>query len=138
LARNAREEELARLYQALVCVNTAEQAAALLDDVCTKAEINEMAQRLEVAFLLDAGESYLAIQEKTGSSPTTIARVSKSLNYGPGGYRHVINAANATPGTDAMAAAVAEKQEREGSEGGSPGILRNVINAANPAAGPTE
>jgi TrpR-related protein YerC/YecD len=92
LARNATEEELYRLYRALTCVSSTTQAAALLKDICTIAEVNEMAQRLEVALLLDAGESYLSIQEKTGSSPTTIARVSRSLNYGPGGYRSVIDA----------------------------------------------
>ncbi|MDR2109520.1 MAG: hypothetical protein LBP28_08720 [Coriobacteriales bacterium] len=96
MARNATKAELAQLYQALAGVATPEQAAALLEDVCTIAEVNEMAQRLEVAFLLDAGESYLAIQDKTGCSPTTIARVSKALNYGPGGYRAVIDAASAT------------------------------------------
>jgi TrpR-related protein YerC/YecD len=92
LARHATEEELQRLYKALVSLRSADDAAALLEDICTIAEVNEMAQRLEVALLLDAGESYLAIQEKTGSSPTTIARVSKALNYGPGGYARAIEA----------------------------------------------
>jgi TrpR-related protein YerC/YecD len=87
LAKNATKSEIIRLYQTLVNVNSVEQAAALLEDICTTTEINEMAQRLEVAFLLDAGESYLTIQEKTGSSPTTISRVSKALNQGSGGYR---------------------------------------------------
>jgi TrpR-related protein YerC/YecD len=90
LARHASNSELSRLYQALVSIKTPEQAAALLEDICTITEVNEMAQRLEVAYLLNEGESYLAIQEKTGASPTTIARVSKSLNHGAGGYRKAI------------------------------------------------
>jgi TrpR-related protein YerC/YecD len=62
-----------------------------MEDLCTIREINEMAQRLTVAALLDEGESYSAIGEKTGASATTIARVSKCLNYGTGGYRAVID-----------------------------------------------
>jgi TrpR-related protein YerC/YecD len=62
-----------------------------MEDLCTIREINEMAQRLTVAVLLDTGESYTAIGEKTGASATTIARVSKCLNYGTGGYRAVID-----------------------------------------------
>jgi TrpR-related protein YerC/YecD len=50
-----------------------------------------MAQRLTVAALLDTGESYTVIEGKTGASATTIARVSKCLNYGTGGYRAVMD-----------------------------------------------
>jgi TrpR-related protein YerC/YecD len=64
---------------------------ALMEDLCTIREVHEMANRLTVAFMLDAGESYTAIQERTGVSATTIARVSKCLNYGTGGYRAVID-----------------------------------------------
>ncbi|MDR0501476.1 MAG: TrpR-like protein YerC/YecD [Coriobacteriales bacterium] len=90
LARHATEQELERLYKALCAISSESQAAAFLEDICTMQEVNEMAQRLEVARLLEAGESYAVIQSATGASPTTIARVSKALNYGPGGYRSVL------------------------------------------------
>jgi TrpR-related protein YerC/YecD len=51
-----------------------------------------MAQRLAVARMLHAGEHYTDIQHATGASSTTISRVSRSLNYGAGGYRAVIDA----------------------------------------------
>lgn len=63
---------------------------AFLQDVCTIREIQDMAQRLEVARMLAAGEHYSHIQEATGASATTISRVSKSLNYGADGYRTVL------------------------------------------------
>jgi TrpR-related protein YerC/YecD len=49
-----------------------------------------MAQRLQVARMLAAGEHYSAIQVTTGASATTISRVSKSLNYGADGYARVL------------------------------------------------
>ena len=67
------------------------EASSFLEDLCTVKEIQELAQRLHVARMLDAGEPYTAISEKTGASATTIARVSKALNYGAGGYRMVID-----------------------------------------------
>ena len=59
----------------------------MLEDLATFREIQEMSPRLEVARLLREGEPYVAIQKATGASATTVARVSKCLNYGEGGYR---------------------------------------------------
>lgn len=83
-------DELNRLYWALANTNDVEQIKDLMEDLCTIREVNEMAQRLTVAFMLSDGESYTTIQDTTGASATTIARVSKCLNYGTGGYRSVI------------------------------------------------
>ncbi|MDR3052482.1 MAG: TrpR-like protein YerC/YecD [Coriobacteriales bacterium] len=91
VAKRATTEELQRLYRAFSQLDDADDIRALMEDMCTIREVNEMAQRLNVAFMLDDGISYNAIQEKTGSSATTIARVSKALNFGAGGYRNVID-----------------------------------------------
>ena len=50
-----------------------------------------MAQRLEVARLLKAGETYSRIRELTGASTATVSRVNRCLQYGAGGYRTVLN-----------------------------------------------
>ncbi|MBO4365891.1 MAG: TrpR YerC/YecD [Eggerthellaceae bacterium] len=65
---------------------------ALLEDMLTIREIRECSQRLAVARLLDEGRSYNQIAESTGASATTIARVSKCLSYGAGGYRAALDA----------------------------------------------
>lgn len=88
--RPASEAELERLYIALAKLDEPRAVAALLEDMCTIREIEEMSQRLEVARLLSCKESYTAITEKTGASATTIARVAKSLNYGADGYKKVL------------------------------------------------
>ena len=63
----------------------------LLEDLFTIREIRETSQRLAVARQLDAGNSYAAIEKATGASATTIARVSKCLSYGTGGYNMALN-----------------------------------------------
>jgi TrpR-related protein YerC/YecD len=85
-----RTPEVDELLRALLLLSTSDEAYALLLDLCTIREIQDMAQRLQVARKLAAGEHYSAIQESTGASATTISRVSKSLNYGADGYARVL------------------------------------------------
>ena len=85
-----RTPEVDELLRALLLLGTEDEAYALLLDLCTIREIQDMAQRLQVARMLAAGEHYSAIQESTGASATTISRVSKSLNYGADGYARVL------------------------------------------------
>lgn len=86
-----RTREVEELLRALLTLETTDEAYSLLVDLCTVREIQEMAQRLEVARLLSAGEHYTAIQEATGASATTISRVSKALNYGADGYKRTLD-----------------------------------------------
>jgi TrpR-related protein YerC/YecD len=85
-----RTSDVEELLRAFSLLNDSDEAYALLTDLCTIREIQDMAQRLEVARRLAAGEHYSAIQELTGASATTISRVSKSLNYGADGYTRIL------------------------------------------------
>lgn len=85
-----RTPEVERLIDAFLALDDADEAYALLQDLCTVREIQEMAQRLQVARMLAHGEHYSAIQEATGASATTISRVSKALNYGADGYQLIL------------------------------------------------
>ena len=82
--------EVERLLEALTSLSSVDEMRALLLDLCTVREIEDFAQRLEVARRLDNGESYLAVSEHTGASSTTVSRVSKCLNGSAGGYRLVL------------------------------------------------
>ena len=68
-----------------------EHPTQALLDLFTIREIRESSQRLAVARMLDDGRSYAQIEQATGASATTIARVSKCLSYGSGGYRAAID-----------------------------------------------
>ncbi len=85
-----RTPEVEELLKALLLLEDPDEAYALLIDLCTIREIQDMGQRLQVARLLASGEHYSAIQEATGASATTISRVSKALNYGADGYARVL------------------------------------------------
>ena len=79
-----------RLMQALLALHTREECHAFLEDICTIKEVQDIAQRLEVAFMLDEGKNYQEISKETGASTATISRVAKCLNYGAGGYELVL------------------------------------------------
>jgi TrpR-related protein YerC/YecD len=93
-----RTPEVDDLLHALLLLDDADEAYALLLDLCTIREIQDMAQRLHVARMLSAGEHYSAISDATGASATTISRVSKSLNYGADGYSRVLDKLAENPG----------------------------------------
>lgn len=83
------DENVRNLYRALLALKNEEECGAFLEDLCTISEIKSMAQRLEVAMLLDKKEIYSEIAAATGASTATISRVSRCLNYGTDGYKTV-------------------------------------------------
>ncbi len=80
-----------RLFQAILQLENAEDCQKFFEDICTIKEVQDMAQRLDAAILLDQGVGYQTISEQVGISTATISRVSKCLNYGSGGYRQAID-----------------------------------------------
>lgn len=81
-----RTREVEDLLAVLAGLTDPNEVFALLEDLFTVREIKDTSQRLDVARMLKKGCSYAVIEQATGASATTIARVSKALNYGAGGY----------------------------------------------------
>lgn len=79
------------LYEAMLSLKTKEECRAFFQDLCTITEVKAMAQRIEVARLLDQGLIYNEILEKTGTSSATISRINRALQYGADGYRIVLD-----------------------------------------------
>ncbi len=75
-----------QLCEAIASLKNKKQIADFLEDVCTISEYKALAQRFEVARLLDEGIKYEDIVEKTGASTATISRVKRCLVYGKDGY----------------------------------------------------
>jgi TrpR-related protein YerC/YecD len=69
-----------RLADALLLLENREECYALLEDLLTIRELQDLAQRLEVARLLTAKVTYNEIAHKTGVSTATISRVNRSLS----------------------------------------------------------
>ncbi len=79
------------LMQAILKLKTTGEAKRFFRDLLTEAEIIEFSKRWEAAEMLNEGISYSKIENKTGLSSTTVARVSKWLNSGMDGYKLIIN-----------------------------------------------
>ena len=75
-----------QLCRAFMLLQTEEECFHFLEDVCTISEFKALAQRLEVARMLDEGEKYEDIVTVTGASTATISRVKRCLVYGSDGY----------------------------------------------------
>ena len=84
-----RTQESDRLMEAFLSLRNREEAYQLFEDLCTVKEVQDMAQRLEIARLLKHGTTYQDVAEKTGVSSATISRVNRCLQYGAGGYQLV-------------------------------------------------
>ncbi|MGN0778413.1 MAG: YerC/YecD family TrpR-related protein [Aristaeellaceae bacterium] len=87
-----KNEQTELLMQAVLTLETTEDAYRFFEDICTIAEFKSMAQRLEVAVLLRKHVTYQKIVQKTGASSATISRVNRALTYGANGYNHVLDA----------------------------------------------
>ncbi|MEO7787577.1 MAG: YerC/YecD family TrpR-related protein [Sphingomicrobium sp.] len=81
------------LATALASLASEEEARAVLRDLCTPAEIRTLAERWQVAKLLDEGKlTYRDIHDATGVSTTTIVRVARFLKEEQnGGYRLLLD-----------------------------------------------
>ena len=90
-----RNDQTELLMNAVLKLESVEDAYRLFEDLCTIAELKSMAQRIEVARLLRAGVTYQEIARETGASSATISRVNRALLYGADGYRRVLDAMEA-------------------------------------------
>ncbi len=81
-----KDENKDMLFRAILSLETTQQCYDFFEDLCTKAEMREMARRFLAARLIREGEKYTTIVEKTGLSTATITRVNGALREGCGGY----------------------------------------------------
>ena len=88
-----RELNVEFLFDAILKLQTMEECYNFFEDLCTITELRAMAQRFQVAKMLDDGQIYSDIVKETGASTATISRVNKCLIYGTDGYRMVLDRA---------------------------------------------
>lgn len=86
-----KDEFTDKLFMAILKLENIEECYNFFEDICTVSELKALAQRLEVAKMLDENQTYTEIAQKTGASTATISRVNKCLIYGADGYRTILN-----------------------------------------------
>ena len=73
-----------RLYALLAQIQDPADMQAFLEDLCTKKEIANMAERMYAAQLLLEGNTYQQVMAQSEISSATLSRVSQCVQYGSG------------------------------------------------------
>ena len=77
-------EKLEALYKLIVSLDNVEDCKALFEDMCTKKELQKMAERIYAAKLLMDGNTYNQVIAQADISSATLSRVSRCVQYGQG------------------------------------------------------
>ena len=83
---NARIEAL---YNIILTLDNMEDCKAFFEDLCTRKEVEKMAERAYAAKLLLEGKTYNQVMEDADISSATLSRVSQCVQYGQG-YRKIL------------------------------------------------
>jgi TrpR-related protein YerC/YecD len=83
-------KEMNELFEAILSLKDLEECYRFFEDICTINELKAIAQRLEVAKMLNERRKYIEIADKTGASTATISRVNRCLVYGADGYNMIL------------------------------------------------
>ena len=86
----AKQQRMEFLYRLLSGIQTPEDMEALLEDLCTRKEVENMAERVFAARLLLENNTYAQVMEQCSISSATLSRVSRCVQYGSG-YRRALN-----------------------------------------------
>ena len=77
-------EKIENLYKMILKLETIEECRVLLEDLCTRKEVANMAERLYAAQLLLEGKTYNQVISETNISSATLSRISQCVQYGKG------------------------------------------------------
>lgn len=86
VAEDWRTTDTDELIAAILRLDSADEAARFLRDLCTLGELHDLSQRWAVVRRLDEGKHYAEISRETGASTATITRIASWLKHGEGGY----------------------------------------------------
>lgn len=86
-----RTAETTALFDAILRLETRDEAERFFRDLCTLGELRDLGQRWAVVRLLDGGMHYAEISRLTGASTATITRIASWLHHGEGGYRLMLD-----------------------------------------------
>ena len=80
-----------KLIKVILTLRNEQEARKFFRDLLTEAELIEFGKRWQAAQMLDRKIPYSEIENKTGLSSTTVARISKWLKKGMGGYQLMLS-----------------------------------------------
>ena len=84
-----KDEKIEALLRMILTLDNMEDCRALFDDLCTRKELEKMAERIYAAKLLLEGKTYNQVMDEADISSATLSRVSRCVQYG-NGYKRVL------------------------------------------------
>ena len=78
------------LYKEILKLETIEECEKFFDDLCTINELDAMLQRIKAAKMLLEDKTFQEVTKETKISSATLARISKCIKYGDGGYKDIL------------------------------------------------
>ena len=79
-----KEQHMQELYELIADIDNPKDIEALLEDLCTRKEVENMAERIYAARLLMDGNTYNQVMTQASISSATLSRVSRCVQYGSG------------------------------------------------------
>lgn len=79
-----KKEKIEELFKLILSLDNIEDCRAFFDDLCTKKELEKMAERVFAAKLLIEGNTYNQVIANADISSATLSRVSRCIQYGTG------------------------------------------------------
>ena len=81
MEHNSHRQKTEELYQLIAGIQKPEDIQALFDDLCTRKEVENMAERVFAARLLMEGKTYSQVMAQADISSATLSRVSRCVQY---------------------------------------------------------
>lgn len=84
MGNGGKQGRMEELYQLIARIQDPEDIRALFEDLCTRKEVENMAERVFAAQLLMQGNTYNQVMAQADISSATLSRVSRCVQYGSG------------------------------------------------------
>ena len=84
MGNGGKQGRMEELYRLIARIQDPEDIKALFEDLCTRKEVENMAERVFAAQLLMQGNTYNQVMAQADISSATLSRVSRCVQYGSG------------------------------------------------------
>ena len=84
MEHNEKQMRMEELYRLIAGITDPEEIRVLFEDLCTRKEVENMAERVFAARLLMEGNTYNQVMAQADISSATLSRVSRCVQYGNG------------------------------------------------------
>lgn len=85
-----KKNDYSELFDEILKLETLEECDKFFSDLCTINELDAMLQRIKAAKMLLQDKTFQEVIKETQISSATLARVSKCIKYGDGGYKQIL------------------------------------------------